>query len=98
MTAEHLTVESLTDYQRETLDKFLAMPGAEHVMHTVLVAEKLGMSKTFTTGDRPMTVLVAYDDDAHIYRHAIEGIEQAISLAGYAAREAAANDENEEQS
>lgn len=76
-----MNLAGLSDFERWSLDEFLALPGAAEIVQTALAASHTGMAKSFLPGKQSMFSVVAYGDDAMVYRHAVDGVQQAVSLA-----------------
>jgi hypothetical protein len=82
-------LDNLSVYESESLRAFLALPGTPSLIQGTIVASKIGAVMTFDSGAQ-MFALVAYGEDAHLYRPAVEGVKLTIGLArAHAAEEAA---------
>lgn len=81
-TGRHGTVlrNALTEYEREALEKFLDLSAANEIIQVALVANQTGSQLMFKAGAEATLAFVAYGDEAHVYKHAITGIEQAVGL------------------
>jgi hypothetical protein len=74
-------LDTLTDNEREALEAFLALPNASALIQGALVASKIGETTTYAHQDRTTFALVAYGQNAHIWKVACDGLKQAIGLA-----------------